>query len=80
VTTRAASGRDANGLLPDLGPAGWHGAPAERVLAALRTSIDGLASAEARRRLAAVGANVLPRSRRPGVLATIVRQIHDPIV
>lgn len=64
----------------DPGAARWHAIPAERVLAALRTSRDGLPSTDARRRLAAVGPNVLPRARSAGVLELIVHQIKSPIV
>jgi magnesium-transporting ATPase (P-type) len=46
------------------GPAYWSGRSAEAALAELGTNPDGLATVEARARLARLGPNVLPRGRR----------------
>jgi hypothetical protein len=52
--------------------------PAEVVLQALGSSVDGLSSAEGARRLAEVGPNELARPAEPSVLKLALVQLRDP--
>jgi Mg2+-importing ATPase len=54
-------------------------APAEEVLAGLDSSLDGLASAEAERRLGVAGPNAL-RSHGARPLAVLARQLRNPLL
>ncbi|MDA8297018.1 MAG: HAD-IC family P-type ATPase [Actinomycetota bacterium] len=54
--------------------------PAERVLRALGSTRHGLGAAEAGRRLAAVGANVLPETPPPSAFTVFVRQFASPFI
>ena len=56
---------------------GWHQQPAEAVLEALRTSAGGLPGAEAGRRLAAHGPNLLREGRRRTALGLLAGQFSD---
>ncbi|OGL66572.1 hypothetical protein A2856_02710 [Candidatus Uhrbacteria bacterium RIFCSPHIGHO2_01_FULL_63_20] len=58
----------------------WHARPAQTVLARLRTHRDGLAHAEAMRRLRAEGANALPRRASDGWGVLLVRQFASPLM
>jgi magnesium-transporting ATPase (P-type) len=58
----------------------YHHLPPELVLAHLGSSTSGLLSAEAARRLAHHGPNVLPRASREGPLALLWRQIKSPLI
>ena len=58
----------------------WHSLPAREVLARVTSADAGLSAAEAARRLAEVGPNVLARARREGPLALLFRQIHNPLI
>jgi len=55
----------------------WHQQPAEVVLEALRVSARGLASAEAKHRLATHGPNVLREGQRRTALGLLARQFTD---
>jgi len=55
----------------------WHQQPAEAVLEALRTSGEGLAAAEAQRRLAEHGPNALREGRRRTALGMLAAQFTD---
>ena len=55
----------------------WSQQPAEAALAALRTSADGLTAAEARRRLAEHGPNLLREGKRRTALGLLVGQFTD---
>jgi Ca2+-transporting ATPase len=58
----------------------FHVLDAEASLAAAASSRDGLASAEAARRLRQHGPNVLPRGKRDGALTLLWRQINNPLI
>jgi magnesium-transporting ATPase (P-type) len=58
----------------------WHSLPAGDVLARIKSADSGLGAAEAARRLAEVGPNVLARGRRDGPLTLIFRQINNPLI
>ena len=57
-----------------------HAVAAADVLAALETSVSGLAAGEAARRLERYGRNSLPHAAPPGVLAVFVRQFLSPLI
>jgi Ca2+-transporting ATPase len=62
-------------------PRSWHQMPADHVLAALATSRHGLASGEARHRLARIGPNTLVEATRRSALAMFLAQFADfPII
>ncbi len=73
-------GLDATSLHPNGSAAPPHAAPADEVLDLLDSGIDGLSTAEAERRLAIWGPNVIPRGRPPGVLKVFARQFMSPLV
>ncbi len=58
----------------------FHSVETEEALKALSTTPDGLQSAEASRRLAEHGPNVLPRGKRDGVFVLLWRQINNPLI
>ena len=64
---------------PDLPDRFW-AVPAEELIAALGTSRDGLAAAEAARRLAACGRNQMEEAPRRRLLARIGRRLAEPLV
>lgn len=66
-----------NDALP---PRIWHQLNAPDALAALHSSPTGLGEAEAERRLAQYGANVLPEARRAGPLGVFLRQFANPLI
>jgi len=59
---------------------GWHGISAERVLADLGASPEGLTSAEAKLRLALYGPNTLPAPPGKSVLERLLAQIANPLI
>jgi magnesium-transporting ATPase (P-type) len=65
---------------PPTAPTAWHAEPALAVLAAVGSTRAGLASAEAARRLAEVGRNLLPPPRRRGPLERFLRQFHNLLI
>jgi magnesium-transporting ATPase (P-type) len=61
-------------------PAGeWYQLPVEDVLQRLGSSVDGVSSTEAARRLAEVGPNELARPDKPSVLKLALVQVSDPM-
>ena len=58
----------------------WHAASTSEAMALLDARPEGLASADAARRLEITGRNVLPRKRSDGALKLLVRQIHNPLI
>lgn len=58
----------------------WHALPAEAVLTALRTDMNGLTEAEAEDRLVRVGRNVLPETPPPSITALFLRQFRNPFI
>ncbi len=64
----------------DLRPTTPHALPAEEVLRRLRSSPQGLSSAEAEKRLAAVGPNRLPAPPKDGPLKRFFRHFHDVLI
>ncbi len=58
----------------------WYQQPAAAVLAALASSWDGLSEAEAARRYAVYGPNTLPGAEGAGPLATLLRQVLNPLM
>jgi len=58
----------------------WHCLDAEQALAAVDATPGGLTRAEARRRLAQAGPNVLPSEPPPGWLAIGLRQLKSPLI
>jgi Ca2+-transporting ATPase len=62
---------------PDPTPRAWHAAPAAEALAALGSSAQGLASAEAAQRLARHGPNALPEGARRSPLRMLAGQFAD---
>ncbi len=58
----------------------WHAAHVDHVLERLCTGETGLSSAEARRRLAQHGRNVLPEPQRRSVLAIVMGQLRSPLI
>jgi P-type Ca2+ transporter type 2C len=65
---------------PSDGPAEeWYRLPAEVVLQHLGSSVEGLSSREAARRLAEVGPNELARPDKPSVLKLALVQVSDPM-
>jgi Mg2+-importing ATPase len=69
----------AAGSSPIRAPPPW-ACPVDEVLAALDARRDGLAAAEAQRRLAATGFNQIGRSARAGALATLAAQFKSPLL
>lgn len=57
--------------------AAWHAAPASKVMAALRTSSDGLSASAARRRLIEHGRNVLTRRDARSASAMLAQQFQS---
>ena len=75
----SSAGPDAcNGVMDARGD--WHCLGADEALAAVDATLAGLASAEARSRLARFGRNVLPSKPPPGWLAIGLRQLKSPLV
>ncbi|MGB8275858.1 MAG: HAD-IC family P-type ATPase [Alphaproteobacteria bacterium] len=58
----------------------WHAMPASAALAALETGADGLQPAEAGRRLAVFGPNVLPKRKRVSLVIIWLRQFKSPLI
>ncbi len=58
----------------------WHVLPAEEVMRALSTPIEGLASEEARRRLEEFGPNQLEVQRGPSAWQRLIAQFKSPLV
>jgi magnesium-transporting ATPase (P-type) len=58
----------------------WHAVSVDDVLEQLETSADGLASAEAERRLHAEGPNRLPEAARRGALGRFLLQFHNLLI
>jgi magnesium-transporting ATPase (P-type) len=61
-------------------PASWHALPAERALAALATSLDGLEPAEAERRLAFHGPNRLAAAAGKSALRRFAEQFNNALI
>ncbi|MGV8842312.1 MAG: cation-transporting P-type ATPase [Pseudomonas sp.] len=61
-------------------PHDWHAHPAQHSLQQLDTSDDGLSSAEAERRLANHGPNLLPERRGAGPLKRLLLQFHNLLI
>ncbi|GAA0922348.1 HAD-IC family P-type ATPase [Pseudonocardia zijingensis] len=73
-------GPTAPGTGPDLGPAGWHAAPAQDVLERLASHPGGLSTDEAGRRLDRYGPNELTRQEGPSAWTVLVRQLASPLI
>ena len=58
----------------------WHTKEASAVLAAFKTSENGLDGAEAARRLAADGPNALPEPKVEGLASIFLRQFRSPLI
>ena len=58
-------------------PIDWYSVAADEALQRLQTSASGLATAEARQRLAEYGCNVLPEKRRRSLLMILLGQFGD---
>jgi len=58
----------------------WHALPAQDALEALGSGAQGLAAAEAARRLAQHGPNALPQAARRGALARFLAQFHNALI
>jgi len=67
----------ASRIMSGMGQESWHQQPVETVLETLRTSAGGLSSAEAGRRLAGHGPNLLREGRRRTALGLLARQFSD---
>ncbi len=65
---------------PDVRAAGWHALTIEAACARLACGCSGLASAEAARRLAVGGANVLPDPPRRGLVRIATAQLASPLI
>ncbi|HUG23735.1 cation-transporting P-type ATPase [Piscinibacter sp.] len=61
-------------------PPSWHALSVEQVFGELRSSGDGLTSAQAQARLRTHGANRIERGPRRGALKILLRQLADPLV
>lgn len=57
-----------------------HSKAADEVLAALRSSADGLSSAEAKARVAQYGVNALPQAAGPSLLYRFFKHFHDTLI
>jgi len=58
----------------------WHALTSEQVLAQLETSVSGLTTAEARRRLSEVGYNEIERERPTPSWVVLLRQLRSPLI
>ncbi len=58
----------------------WHTKPAQVVLEHLHTSLEGLSTLEAQRRLQAEGPNTLPKPKRVTLLQIILHQFVNPLI
>ena len=67
------------GVISDEGT-DWHAREASAVLAALRTSAEGLGSEEATARFATLGPNRLPAARKQGPLKRFALQFHNLLI
>jgi magnesium-transporting ATPase (P-type) len=65
---------------PDHPPQGWHSAPAEEILAQLRSVSSGLANDEVRERLEKHGPNILPEDARKPLWRVFFRQFQSPLI
>ena len=65
---------------PTPGPLAWHAIEADAALLALDSSRTGLSQAEAQRRLAQHGANVLPAPRKHGPWRRFLLQFHNVLI
>lgn len=61
-------------------PAPWHARPVDEILASLSVTPAGLAATEVTRRLAAFGANRLPRAQRRGPVVRLLLQFHNLLI
>ncbi len=81
--THLSTNTDASGSTPSASPAPgrpWHSLPCEQVLGELGSAPGGLAGAEAGRRLAEVGPNVIQQTRGESVLEILWRQVSSPMI
>ena len=58
----------------------WHALDANKVWELVGSSIEGLSTQEATRRLQETGANVLPQPASPNLTHTLVRQLKSPLI
>ncbi|MDD3622543.1 MAG: HAD-IC family P-type ATPase [Methanofollis sp.] len=58
----------------------WHALPDEEVLAAIRSSPQGLSAAEAEARLEVYGKNALPTRIPPSIFQVFLRQFKSPLI
>ena len=58
----------------------WHALPAQEAVQALASDAQGLAAAEAARRLAQHGPNALPQAARRSALARLAAQFHNGLI
>jgi Ca2+-transporting ATPase len=58
----------------------WHATPADDVVSALATAVDGLSSDEADRRLSEYGTNDIHEAERTSILGLLVSQFRDPLI
>lgn len=58
----------------------WYALSSEEALKALESDISGLSFKEASSRLKIFGANIVPRSKRPGFLQIYFRQFKNPLI
>jgi magnesium-transporting ATPase (P-type) len=65
---------------PSLAATEWHALTAEEALARAGSGRDGLDAAEAARRLAADGPNLLPRATGDGPWRILLRQVDSPLI
>lgn len=63
-----------------IGTRPWHALPADKVLADLQSSPQGLSPAEANNRLQQFGANALPAARGGEAWRILLRQFRDPLI
>ncbi|HSL11358.1 MAG TPA: HAD-IC family P-type ATPase [Actinomycetota bacterium] len=61
-------------------PLPWHAEPADRVLARLESSTDGLSTEEAADRLRSIGPNTIERRGGPRAWTVLWRQIDEPLI
>lgn len=78
-TAKAAMPADGSPAPPP-GERPWHAVTAETTLAAFASGAEGLAEAEAERRLALHGRNVLPQGPRRSALARFLLQFHNLLI
>ena len=70
--------KSASAPLP--GPTSWHALSNEQVLAALKTSSEGLTDVQAQERLTQYGPNRLPETQRRSLLARFFSHFHNVLI